>query len=159
MVHEGAPTNLKGTKVFIVDQISAGPNLPDVQYFGIEATHSGMCKFESKNSPGYRNVWVTIKSWVEESPPVIAGYWERERRSRKEKLEADAAALLGFHPTPPQPQTQISVPNSPGMSQNHKPARQYRQPEMINGPSVPSNIKLDWEGEVEEIDAEVVENH
>ena len=97
MVHEGAPTDLKGTKTFIVDQKSAGPGLPDVQYFGIEATHSGMCKFESKNSPGYRNVSVTIKSWVEESPQVIQGYWELEKRQRRQMKEAQAAELLGIY--------------------------------------------------------------
>jgi hypothetical protein len=66
MVHETHPTDLKGTKMLIVDQSSAGPLLPDVQYFGIEATHSGMCKFDSKNSPGYTNVSVTLKQWVQE---------------------------------------------------------------------------------------------
>lgn len=76
MVHEGAPTDFKGTKAFVVDQNSAAPLLPDVHYFGIEASHSGMCKFESKNSPGYRNISVYIKSWVEEvcthfSIPII----------------------------------------------------------------------------------------
>jgi hypothetical protein len=64
MVHEAAPTDFKGSKLFVVDQHSAGPLLPDVQYFGIEATHSSMSKFESKNSPGYTNVSVTLKSWV-----------------------------------------------------------------------------------------------
>lgn len=66
MVHEAHPTDLKGTKMLIVDQLSAGPLLPDVEYFGIEATHSGMCKFDSKNSPGYTNVSVTLKQWVQE---------------------------------------------------------------------------------------------
>jgi hypothetical protein len=64
MVHEAAPTDFKGSKLFVVDQHSAGPLLPDVQYFGIEATHSSMSKFESKNSPGYTNVSVTLRSWV-----------------------------------------------------------------------------------------------
>jgi hypothetical protein len=63
MAHEEMQTDLKGTKAFIVDQSSASPMLPDVVYFGIAATHSGMCKFESKNSPGYLNVSTTLKSW------------------------------------------------------------------------------------------------
>jgi hypothetical protein len=64
MVHEASPTDFKGTKRFVVDQSSAGPLLPDVQYFGIEANHSSMSKFESKSSPGYTNVSVTLRSWV-----------------------------------------------------------------------------------------------
>jgi len=59
MVHESHATDLKGTKALIVDQGSAGPLLPDVTYFGIEATHSTMCKFDSKNSPGWTNISVT----------------------------------------------------------------------------------------------------
>jgi hypothetical protein len=63
MAHEEMETDLKGTKALIVDQTSASPMLPDVVYFGIAATHSGMCKFDSKNSPGYLNVSTTLKTW------------------------------------------------------------------------------------------------
>jgi len=41
MVHESHDTDLRGAKLRIVDQLSAGPLLPDATYFGIEATHSG----------------------------------------------------------------------------------------------------------------------
>jgi hypothetical protein len=95
MVHEAAPTDIKGTKSFVVDKDSAAPMLPDVVYFGIEATHSGMCKFESKNSPGYLNVSVTIKSWVQECGPIIQARWENERRQRWQSKQAQAAELLG----------------------------------------------------------------
>jgi len=80
MVHEGLATDLKGTKTLIVDQASAGPLLPDVQYFGIEATHSGMCKFESKNSPGYANVSGTLKSWVSNSMNLQVVLFEFKKR-------------------------------------------------------------------------------
>jgi hypothetical protein len=114
MVHEAAPTDFKGTKHFIVDQHSAGPLLPDVQYFGIEATHSAMSKFESKNAPGYTNVSVTLRSWVglllqfrsllwtnsiqvQESPQLVASNWEIEKVQRRQKKEAEAAHLLGYY--------------------------------------------------------------
>jgi hypothetical protein len=97
MVHEGIPTDFTGTKAIIVDKDSASPLLPDVHYFGIEATHSGMCKFESKNSPGYRKVSVYLKTWVEDSPPVIRGHWELERNQRRQVKEAQAAELLGIY--------------------------------------------------------------
>lgn len=96
MVHESVKTDLKGTRMFIVDQLSASPLLPDVQYFGIEASHSGMCKFESKNSPGYLNVSATIKGWVEESPQVIQARLDMERRTRQQAKEAQAKELLGI---------------------------------------------------------------
>lgn len=97
MVHEAAPTDLKGTKTFIVDKESAAPLLPDVQYFGIEATHSGMCKFESKNAPGYMNVSMTIRGWVQECGPVIQARWENEKRQRWQIKQAQAAELLGTY--------------------------------------------------------------
>lgn len=96
MVHEAMPTDIKGTtKAFVVDKDSAAPLLPDVLYFGIEATHSGMCKFESKNAPGYMNVSTTIKSWVQECGPTIQARWENERRQRWQARQALAAELLG----------------------------------------------------------------
>jgi hypothetical protein len=80
--------------VSVRDQSSASPQLPDVVYFGINATHSGMCRFESKNSPGYLNVSTTIKTWVEECPPTIQARWDMERRTRRQIREAQAAELL-----------------------------------------------------------------
>lgn len=97
MVHEAMKTDLKGTKSFVVDQSSAGPPLSDVEYFGIEATHSGMCKFDTKNSPGYRNVSTSIKGWVVEAPPVIQARFDAEKRSRRQMKEAQAAELLGIY--------------------------------------------------------------
>ncbi|TAQ89882.1 hypothetical protein B7494_g1819 [Chlorociboria aeruginascens] len=94
MAHEAVKTDLRGTKAYVVDQASASPLLPDVQYFGIEATHSGMAKFESKNSPGYLNVSTTIKSWVVEAPQVIQARWDMERRLRRQIRESEARELL-----------------------------------------------------------------
>lgn len=82
------------------DQDSAGPMLPDVVYFGIEATHSNMCKFESKNSPGYLNVSTTIKTWVQECLPTIQARWDMERKTRRQIREAQAAELLDIYVSP-----------------------------------------------------------
>ncbi|KAF4637819.1 hypothetical protein G7Y89_g285 [Cudoniella acicularis] len=112
MVHEGVPTDLKGTKMLIVDQLSASPQLPGVQYYGIEATHSGMCKFESKNSPGYTNISGTIKTWVTESPQVIQHRREAEKQKRFRDKTDQAAELLGYYPTTPTPQAS-TVANTP----------------------------------------------
>jgi hypothetical protein len=79
------------------DQNSAAPMLPDVVYFGIEATHSEMCKFASKNSPGYLNVSTTIKGWVQECLPIIQVRWEMERKARKQFREALAAEILDIY--------------------------------------------------------------
>lgn len=94
MVHEAVKTDLKGTRMFIVDQESASPLLPNVTYYGIEATHSGMCKFETKNSPGYTNVSGTLKSWIELSPRVIKGRVEFEKEAKIRKLHDQANQII-----------------------------------------------------------------
>jgi hypothetical protein len=76
MVHEAVKTDLHGTRGFIVDKDSAAPLLPDVVYFGIEATHSGMCKFATKNSPGYLAVSTTVKSWYVNSVSATIPFWQ-----------------------------------------------------------------------------------
>ncbi|KAG9244178.1 hypothetical protein BJ878DRAFT_480423 [Calycina marina] len=100
MAHEEMETDLKGTKTLIVDQTSAAPMLPDVVYFGIANTHSGMCKFESKNSPGYLNVSTTLKLWIQEAPKFIAPRQEFERKLRRQAKQAYADELLGVFPSP-----------------------------------------------------------
>jgi hypothetical protein len=97
MVHEAVKTDLLGTRSFIVDKESAAPLLPGVNYYGIEATHSTMCKFESKNSPGYLNISMRIRNWVQECPPVIQSRWLSERRARQQVRENEARELLGLY--------------------------------------------------------------
>ncbi|CZR64396.1 related to calcium-independent phospholipase A2 [Phialocephala subalpina] len=88
-----------------------------LKYFGIEATHSGMCKFDSKNSPGYTNVSVTLKQWVQEEQN-----WEEERILRQRQREGEAAKILGIRVPPAAqrltpPAHHTPVPSSPV----HKP--------------------------------------
>lgn len=98
MVHEAVKTDLKGTKAFIVDKASASPELPNVTYYGIEADHSHMCKFESKNSPGYTNVSGAIKSWITDSPKLIKERVEVDRESQIRKAEGMVREILGGLP-------------------------------------------------------------
>lgn len=91
MAHENHKTDLKGTSMLIVDASSAGPQLPGVTYYAIEATHSGMCKFESRNAPGYRTVVTAIREWVVDAADVIATRWriEDEERLARAKHEIE----------------------------------------------------------------------
>ena len=99
MVHEAMKTDLKGTKTFVVDQASASPPLPGVRYYGIEATHSAMCKFESKNAPGYLTVSTAIKGWANDCTPKIQARWAAERKARRQVKENEAKELLGIFVT------------------------------------------------------------
>lgn len=73
----------------VVDPTSASPQLPGVTYYGIEATHSGMCKFESANAPGFRTLSTAIREWITEAPGVIQVRWlvELDDREVRHKLE------------------------------------------------------------------------
>ncbi|KAB8292912.1 hypothetical protein EYC80_007277 [Monilinia laxa] len=95
MVHESLKSDFKGTKAFVVDQTSASPLLPDVSYFGIEATHSGICKYESKRAPGYMNISTKIKTWALEASPVIRARWREEKQKRIQEREAQIRELRG----------------------------------------------------------------
>ncbi|RYP09080.1 hypothetical protein DL764_001501 [Monosporascus ibericus] len=102
MAHENHKTDLKGTRMLIVDANSAGPQLPGVTYYAIEATHSGMCKFESKNAPGYRTIVTAIRDWVGEAPDVIATRWrveDEEKLARaKHEIEERMKPWVGRYP-------------------------------------------------------------
>lgn len=153
MAHEEMQTDLKGTKAFIVDQSSASPMLPDVIYFGIAASHSGMCKFESKNSPGYLNVSTTLKSWVQEAPRTIQPRIEMEMKQREDMRRAQAAELLGIYNTPQQ-----SSGNTPAMSSEYRqaPLQPHRQGLVESGG--PAKMKWEYEAaEVEEKDHEMAD--
>ncbi|KAK4042951.1 hypothetical protein C8A01DRAFT_32894 [Parachaetomium inaequale] len=83
MAHENQKTDVKGSKILVVDASSASPQLVGVTYYGIEATHSRMCKFDSENAPGYRTVSTAIREWVADAPDVIPIRWEVEEDQRR----------------------------------------------------------------------------
>lgn len=85
MVHENHPTDFRGTMAFVVDANSASPQLQGVTYYGIEANHSGMCKFDGQNAPGYRTVSTSITEWVAKAMTVIDIRWDAEEEERKKR--------------------------------------------------------------------------
>ena len=73
-------TDLKYTKDYVVDEASAAPILDDTERSGIAADHRGMCKFERKDSPGFRTVMAALKRYCDEAPGVV--------RTRKRETQA-----------------------------------------------------------------------
>jgi hypothetical protein len=97
MVYENLETKFPtGNSGLVVDMSSASPQLPGVTCFGIEATHSDMCRYESRNSPGFRNVSLTINSWVMECPPIIKARWDVEKKAEAEKMEELVKRYVSF---------------------------------------------------------------
>ena len=64
-------TDLKYTKDYIVDEVSAAPILDNTERSGIAADHRDMCRFERKDSPGFRTVMAALKRYCQEAPEVV----------------------------------------------------------------------------------------
>ncbi|KAL1836391.1 hypothetical protein VTJ49DRAFT_5215 [Mycothermus thermophilus] len=90
MVHENHKTSARGMGQFlVVDAVSASPQLPGVTYYGVEATHSGMCKFESDRAPGWLTISTAIRDWIADAPNVIPIRWEVEEDQRRVRANLD----------------------------------------------------------------------
>lgn len=94
MAHENHKTDLKGTSALIVDANSASPQLPGVTYYGIEATHTGMCKFASPSAPGYRNISTDIRQWIIDAPAMIQVRWEVEEEERRARIRNEMSERM-----------------------------------------------------------------
>ncbi|KAK2034338.1 lipa and NB-ARC domain-containing protein [Colletotrichum zoysiae] len=124
MAHENHKTDVKGTKMIVVDAKSASPQLPGVTYYGVEATHSGMCKFNSPSAPGYRNVSTAIRNWAEEAPPVIRTRWEIETDDRRARAQSEAAERTHLGNIFP---TQASSPTATAGTIGYSPPASMRE--------------------------------
>ncbi|KXX82382.1 Protein SERAC1 [Madurella mycetomatis] len=94
MVHETLKTGPKGLGVKVVDNASAGPRLFGVTYYGIEATHSDMCKFESVHAPGYLTISTSIREWVADGPNVIPTRWAVEEEGRRQRATLEISERI-----------------------------------------------------------------
>ncbi|KAK3899668.1 protein SERAC1 [Staphylotrichum tortipilum] len=112
MAHENQKTDAKGTKVRVVDPVSAGPPLPGVTYYGIEASHSNMCKYGDEEAPGYRNVSKAIAQWIVASPGVIGPRWDNEDDNRRARGLLDVTERARLYVKPPFIHPETFRPNS-----------------------------------------------
>ena len=90
----------------VVDRSSASPDLPGAIRAGIDASHSGMCKFESSRAPGYPTVSGYLKHFTMDSLGRIALSWDQELARQTQENKLRAMELLGpgiCSPPPPPP--------------------------------------------------------
>lgn len=73
-------------RILVVDANSASPQLPGVTYYGVEATHSQMCKFDNPNAPGFRALTTDMRQWIIDAPGLIAGRWAVEEDELSARL-------------------------------------------------------------------------
>ncbi|KAG5922967.1 hypothetical protein E4U42_005083 [Claviceps africana] len=103
MVHENHKTDIKGTKITVVEAGSASPQLPGVTYYGVEASHSQMCKFAGPNAPGFRALSTDIREWVREAPATVAARWLVEEQEKAFRMQQDVHERISpfVSPSPP----------------------------------------------------------
>ncbi|KAM0240955.1 hypothetical protein ACHAPO_001757 [Fusarium lateritium] len=99
MVRENQKTNIKGKRFFVVDANSAAPPLPGVTYYGIEANHADMCKYDSIHSPGFLNIAITLKEWVEKAPLLIQWRWYIEEEEGRNRAIARVDEIMRRQPS------------------------------------------------------------
>ncbi|KAL8780804.1 MAG: hypothetical protein Q9213_006305 [Squamulea squamosa] len=87
-------TDLKYTKDYIVDEASAAPILDDTERAGITADHRNICKFESKDSPGFRIVIAALRRYSEEAPSAIETRLARVEKAMREQRLYEAQEIL-----------------------------------------------------------------
>ncbi|KAI8964167.1 hypothetical protein F5Y11DRAFT_316813 [Daldinia sp. FL1419] len=131
MAHENHKSDLKGTRTLIVDAHSASPQLPGVTYYAIEATHSGMCKFESRNAPGYRTIATALRDWVTAAPDVITTRW---------RVEEDELLARAKHEIEERMKPWIDSQRFQQVGQGSIPQQQHNENTL---PSTPDPSKID----------------
>lgn len=87
-------TDLKYTKDYIVDEASAAPILDDTERSGIAADHRNICKFDSKDSPGFRTVVAALRRYSSDAPSVIATRLARVEEALREQRFHEAREIL-----------------------------------------------------------------
>jgi len=104
-------TDLKYTKDYIVDEASAAPILDNTERSGIAADHRNMCKFEGKDSPGFKTVVAALKRYSLDAPRTIVSRNVQAQTMLKAQGWQEASELVGgnFDWTQQRP-----VGNSPG---------------------------------------------
>lgn len=55
-------------------------------YYGVEATHARMCKFDGASGPGFRALSTDMRQWVLDAPSLVAVRWEVEELERAARV-------------------------------------------------------------------------
>ena len=78
----------------MVSESSAAPILDDTERAGLPYDHSGMCKFEGRDAPGYRLIAAALLRYTKEAPETIKQRWVRAEEMLKARRVSEAAELM-----------------------------------------------------------------
>ncbi|RYP87831.1 hypothetical protein DL769_000423 [Monosporascus sp. CRB-8-3] len=96
---EQIATSFGKSRAFIVDRTSAAPSWSDVDQCGINSTHSGMVKYTSESSPGFRIVLATLDRYIRAADSTIKKRWQKDAELlRKDRLAEFEDLIQSQHP-------------------------------------------------------------
>lgn len=88
-------TKVKGFgNVYIVEQSSAAPVLPNVIRFGIAADHQGICRFADSQEPGFITVAAELRRYAHAAPIKIERRLIRDRDVLRLKHDDEVSELV-----------------------------------------------------------------
>jgi len=78
----------------IVTEDSAAPILDNTDRAGLWSDHRNMCKFSSRNAPGYALVTSSLVRYSRDAPAVISRRWALADQIKKSMRTHEASDLL-----------------------------------------------------------------
>ncbi|PGH16459.1 hypothetical protein AJ79_01790 [Helicocarpus griseus UAMH5409] len=84
------------SKGYIVSSTSAAPAWEDTGRSGLPSTHSGMCKFNDRNEPGYRVVRGILQRYVAKAGLVIPARLAKAKQYLQSRRQYEATEILTF---------------------------------------------------------------
>lgn len=82
----------------VVTEESAAPILDNTSRSGLRSDHQNMCKFASRNSPGYRLVVSSLRRYSIEAPKSISRRWDQEKALMMSMRRNEAQDLVSTTP-------------------------------------------------------------
>ena len=79
---------------YIVTEASAAPILDNTERCGIAADHSDMCKFESTECQGFRDVVAALKRYCHSAPGAVLTRVGREKEAMLQIRRDEAAEIM-----------------------------------------------------------------
>lgn len=79
----------------VVTESSAAPIYDNTDRSGIRQDHRNICKFASRNSPGYPLVSATIVRYARDAPGVVTRRWIQEKELLRSARMQEAQELTG----------------------------------------------------------------
>ncbi|KAI0437710.1 ribonuclease-like protein p/mrp subunit [Xylaria telfairii] len=78
---------------YVVTESSAAPILDNTDRAGLRADHRGMCRFSSRNAPGYKLVASSLLRYSRDAPQAISRKWRIEKEMLQSLRQQELANL------------------------------------------------------------------